>query len=310
MASGYVSGFVGPFRIGKMVGAGSCASVYAGVDTRNGKPVAIKMASQEDETLPVEAEVLKRIGREQGFARYHWYGGTPDGSSALVTDLLGSSLGGMVEKRGRGLKVRAALKVGLQLLSRVEHLHKNSWVHRDIKPDNCLFGIGKNSKRVYLIDFGLSQNFRDNKAHHVAYDDKVGFSGTPDFASLRSHTGVRQTRRDDLESLGYVIIYLIRGSLPWQGLQGSTDQEVFEKVRRCKEMTTVEELCQGCPKELSAFLHYVRTLPYNAEPDYARLRNLLQSALQQQGASSDALDEQDDIPASQSSVTSILPSKL
>eukprot|EP01065_Artemidia_motanka_P023627 TRINITY_DN2828_c1_g2_i2.p1 TRINITY_DN2828_c1_g2~~TRINITY_DN2828_c1_g2_i2.p1 ORF type:complete len:303 (+),score=54.07 TRINITY_DN2828_c1_g2_i2:63-971(+) len=282
-----LSSFIGPFRVGKQLGAGSCASVYQGVDTRTGKPVAIKMCPLEDETLPVEVEVLKRLEQSQGFAKLHWHGDAPNGEgSALVTDLLGTSLGGLVQSRGQ-LDTCTALRLAIQLLSRVQDLHRQKFVHRDIKPDNCLLGRGSESDRVFLIDFGLSQPYVDaGTESHVAYADNMGFSGTPDFSSVRSHSGVRQTRRDDLESLGYVLVYLLRGHLPWMGLRGLTEEEVFAKVARCKETTTVEDLCRGCPAEVREYLTYVRGLHYNKEPDYAMLRALLQRAVRAAGGNS------------------------
>eukprot|EP00756_Hemistasia_phaeocysticola_P012477 Hpha_TRINITY_DN15202_c0_g5::TRINITY_DN15202_c0_g5_i1::g.66964::m.66964 len=279
-----VIGFVGPFRIGNKLGAGSSASVFAGIDTRNGRPVAIKMLSTEDETLPVEVEVLKRLDRKQGFARLHWHGDTPEGESALVTDLLGSSLGDVVEKRGKPLETAPALHIGLQLLKNIEELHGQSFVHRDIKPDNCLLGRGSSSGRVFLIDFGLSQTYVDDETHHhVKYADHVGFSGTPDFSSRRSHAGVRQTRRDDLESFCYVLLYLLKGFLPWMGMTALTDDELFAKVARCKEETTVDKLCEGCPPELRECLSYTRSLPFDAAPDYDKLRTRLTAALKRAG---------------------------
>eukprot|EP00756_Hemistasia_phaeocysticola_P041136 Hpha_TRINITY_DN16900_c3_g2::TRINITY_DN16900_c3_g2_i3::g.55116::m.55116/K02218/CSNK1, CKI; casein kinase 1 len=280
-----VAGFVGPFRVGKKLGAGSSAAVFAGIDTRDGRPVAIKLLAQEDETLPVEVEVLRRLDRKQGFARLHWHGDTPDGErAALVTDLLGSSLGDLMYKRGRPLEVAAAMHIGLQLLHNIEELHGQSFVHRDIKPDNCLLGRGADCGKVFLIDFGLSKTYVDEGTHsHVKYADHVGFSGTPDFSSVRSHHGVRQTRRDDLESFCYVLLYLLKGHLPWMGMTADTEDELMSRVARLKDQITVDQLCSGCPTELRECLSYTRSIPYDATPNYAKLRSLLTAALKRAG---------------------------
>jgi len=259
--------------------------VFAGTDTRNGKLVAIKMLPQEDETFPVEVEILKRLKSKTGFARLHWHGDTPDGgNSALVTDLLGTSLGDLMEKRGRSMEVAPALHIGLQLLLSVEQLHEEGFLHRDIKPDNCMFGRGTDCGRVFLIDFGLSKSFVDEEKHrHVEFADQQSFSGTPDFASLRSHTGVRQARRDDLESFCYVLIHMLRGNLPWMGLNAESEEELMEMVVREKMQTSMESLCAGCPSEVLECLKYARSLSYDTAPDYAKLRSLLTAALKRAG---------------------------
>jgi serine/threonine protein kinase len=148
-------------------------------------------------------------------------------------------------------------------------------------------GCGKQANMVYLIDFGLAKQFRDPNTHrHIPYSDALGFSGTALFASIHSHQGWESGRRDDLESLAYLLIYFLRGSLPWQGL-GSLDRRGHDIVAKNKEEISSHELCHGLPVELGSFLDYSRSLSFDAKPDYHYLFDLFDNLLLQEG-----LDEQ------------------
>lgn len=148
----------------------------------------------------------------------HWFGVEGD-YNAMVMDLLGQSLEDLFTQSKRMFSLKTVLMLADQILQRIEFLHQNHFIHRDIKPDNFLMGLGKTKHIVYIIDFGLSKRYRDPKTgEHIQYKDGKELTGTARYASVNTHLGIEQSRRDDLESIGYILIYLLKGSLPWMGL--------------------------------------------------------------------------------------------
>ena len=157
-------------------------------------------------------------------------------------------------------------------------------MHRDIKPDNFLIGIGKKQHYVYVIDFGLAKRFRDPKTgEHIPYRDGKNLTGTARYASVNTHLGIEQARRDDLESLGYVLLYFIKGQLPWQGIPARTKKEKYEKIRDKKLSTQIEQLCKNLPEEIGLYLGYCRSLKFEEKPDIGYLRKLFKDLFYRSG---------------------------
>ncbi|CAF87243.1 unnamed protein product, partial [Tetraodon nigroviridis] len=137
-------------------------------------------------------------------------------------------------------------------ISRIEYIHSKNFIHRDVKPDNFLMGLGKKGNLVYIIDFGLAKKYRDARTHqHIPYRENKNLTGTARYASINTHLGIEQSRRDDLESLGYVLMYFNLGSLPWQGLKAATKRQKYERISEKKMSTPIEVLCKGYPCECS-----------------------------------------------------------
>lgn len=172
-------------------------------------------------------------------------------------------------------------------ISRIEYVHSKSFIHRDIKPDNFLMGLGKRANQVNVIDFGLAKKFRDPKTHiHIPYRENKNLTGTARYASINTHLGIEQSRRDDIESLGYVLMYFLRGHLPWQGLKAATKKQKYEKISEKKMATPVEVLCKGFPMEFATYFQYCRSLRFDDKPDYSYLRKLLRDLFAREGQSS------------------------
>ena len=212
-----------------------------------------------------------------------WYGIEGD-YNVMVLDLLGPSLEDLFNYCGRRFQLKTVLMLADQLLGRLEYVHTKSFIHRDVKPDNFLIGLGKRQSVIHIIDFGLAKKYRDPRSHqHIPYRENKNLTGTARYASINTHIGIEQSRRDDLESLGYVLMYFIRGSLPWQGLKANTKKQKYERIMDRKMSTSTEQLCKGYATEFRSYFEYCRSLRFEDRPDYAYLKRLFKELFYRKG---------------------------
>jgi serine/threonine protein kinase len=206
----------------------------------------------------------------------------------LVMELLGKSLEDMFQSQQKKFTLKTVCMVGIQMLDRLEFVHSKNIIHRDIKPDNFVLGLDNKNHIIYLLDFGLSKKFRSSRTHqHIKFSVNKKLTGTARYASINALKGCEQSRRDDLEAIGYVLMYFLRGSLPWQGLHVNKGEDRYKKILIKKKGTSPEELCKGFPKEFADYIHYTRNLEFEADPDYKYLRGLLTTVLENQKAQYD-----------------------
>eukprot|EP00002_Diphylleia_rotans_P009474 TRINITY_DN1973_c0_g2_i3.p1 TRINITY_DN1973_c0_g2~~TRINITY_DN1973_c0_g2_i3.p1 ORF type:complete len:449 (+),score=61.88 TRINITY_DN1973_c0_g2_i3:57-1403(+) len=285
MSSSLELRIAGKYKLVKKLGAGSFGEIYLGVNIATGDEVAIKM---EPRTTPhpqllFESRLYKVFQGGVGIPVVKYYG-TEGDYNAMVMDLLGSSLEDLFNYCGRKFSLKTVLMLADQMICRLEYIHSRHYIHRDIKPDNFLMGRGKRETQVYIIDFGLAKRYRDPRtSQHIPYRENKSLTGTARYAGINAHIGIEQSRRDDLESLGYVLMYFNRGSLPWQGLQAATKKQKYERISEKKISTSVETLCRGFPDEFVAYFNYVRGLKFEEKPDYAYLRKILRDAFNREG---------------------------
>lgn len=273
------------YRIGRKIGSGSFGDIYLGTNIISGEEIAIKLESVKAKhpQLEYEARVYKSLAGGVGIPFVRWFGTECD-YNAMVLDLLGPSLEDLFNFCNRKFSLKTVLLLADQLISRIEYIHAKSFIHRDIKPDNFLMGIGKRGNQVNVIDFGLAKKFRDPKTHfHIPYRENKNLTGTARYASINTHLGVEQSRRDDMESLGYVMLYFCRGSLPWQGLKAATKKQKYDRIMEKKMTTPTEVLCRGFPNEFAIYLNYTRSLRFDDKPDYSYLRKIFRDLFVREG---------------------------
>ena len=275
------------YKLIRLIGEGSFGKVYMGQHKRSGELVAIKCEDKESKSklLKNETKIYRELNGGKGIANVRWYG-VDDKKTYAVLDLLGNSLDDFKIKY-RKFSLKSTLLVGIQLLYRMEYIHSKGYLHRDIKPENFMFGnTGKSERTLYVIDFGLSKPYLTS-GNHIDMRINRKMIGTPRYASLNVHNGCEPSRRDDLISIGYMLIYLFKGSLPWQGQKGNTKSEKYRKIADIKKTISFEQLCTKMPKELICYIEYCYDLEFNESPNYEMLRRLFKRALQNNNLEND-----------------------
>lgn len=264
------------YRLVRKIGCGSFGDIYLGINAANGEEVAVKVESikARHPQLLYESKLYKILQGGVGIPHIRWFGQALD-YNVLVMELLGPSLEDLFNFCSRRFTMKTVLMLADQMVGRLEYLHSKNFIHRDIKPDNFIMGTGRHCNKLYVIDFGLAKKYRDSSTRiHIPYREDKNLTGTARYASINAHLGVEQSRRDDMESLGYVLMYFNRGSLPWQNLKAATKKQKYEKISEKKMSTPIEVLCKGYPAEFSMYLNYCRGLRFDEMPDYMYLRQL------------------------------------
>ncbi|VAH76950.1 unnamed protein product [Triticum turgidum subsp. durum] len=297
------------YRLGRKLGSGSFGEIYLGTNVQTNEEVAIKLENVKTKhpQLLYESKLYRVLQGGTGISNVKWFGVEGD-YNVLVMDVLGPSLEDLFSFCNRKLSLKTVLMLADQMINRVEFIHSKSFLHRDIKPDNFLMGLGKRANQVYMIDFGLAKKYRDTSTHqHIPYRENKNLTGTARYASVSTHLGIEQSRRDDMESLGYVLMYFLRGSLPWQGLKAGTKKQKYEKISERKIATSIEALCRGYPSEFQSFFHYCRALRFEDSPDYQYLKRLFRDLFIREGFQFDYVFDWTILKYQQSQMTSAPP---
>ncbi|KAI8984728.1 kinase-like domain-containing protein [Mycotypha africana] len=309
------------YKVGRKIGEGSFGVIYEGINLMNNQQVAIKFESRKSDApqLRDEYRTYKILAGLSGIPAAYYFG--QEGlHSILVIDILGPSLEDLFDMCSRKFSIKTVAMLAKQMITRVQSIHERNLIYRDIKPDNFLIGRpnatnsttsaiasqqqqsssptkhGGNdyqhnsNNTIYMIDFGMAKLYRDPKTkQHIPYREKKSLSGTARYMSINTHLGREQSRRDDLESLGHVFMYFLRGALPWQGLKAATNKQKYEKIGEKKQTTSIKDLCEGFPEEFGLYLQYARRLDFEENPNYGYMKDLFDKVLDDIGETDDGI---------------------
>ena len=278
------------YLIKKKLGEGSFGKVYVIANVKTNELFAAKFVSffylnfqekrdNKNELLDIEARILHHI-KAFGLPEIIAFKSAKD-YNILIMELLGQSLETLFQSQEKKFSLKTVCMIGIQILDRIEYVHSRKIIHRDIKPDN--FSIGKKNKShiIYILDFGLAKKYWSTTHNsHIPYIEGKKLTGTARYASINALGGCEQSRRDDLESIFYILIYFIKGRLPWQGLKADKKEDRYKKIYEIKKNIKIKELCSELPEEFESFYNYIRKLEFEQVPDYDYLKLLLKNILE------------------------------
>ncbi len=268
------------YEIIKKLGSGSFGEVYLTKILSNGALVASKIEEKENSKKKTskivdEYKIYKKLelkGVKKGIPKIYSIYETPK-FNVLVMELLGENLETIFNNYDKKFTLGTVLKLGIEIIGLIEKVHNCGFIHRDIKPNNFMFGVSSKKYELYILDFGLSKKFYKNKKH-IEYKTNKSLVGTARYTSINIHLGIEPSRRDDLESIGYMLIYFLKAQLPWQGLKKQKNTDHLELIGEVKLSTSVKTLCENIPHCFTEYIDYVRKLSFDEKPDYKYIQQL------------------------------------
>ena len=279
--------------LNKKLGNGSFGQIYQCLNTKTNEILACKIESINElkPQLYHESKILLLMKNCTGFPTCYDFILT-DQDKILIMDYLGPNLDTIMNKLPsdnniKKFTTKTSLMIMIQAIERLKSLHEKGIIHRDIKPENFVIGPKNKERIIYLIDFGLSKKISNDKILPTIKADR-NIIGTMRYISMNTHQGYEQGRRDDLESLFYIIIYFIKGELPWQNIKCKTRQEKYNKIFEIKKKVTEDgELVEDLPLEMKKILEYILGLNFAERPNYLMMKNAIELILNKLNYSND-----------------------
>ena len=283
------------YQLLEKLSQGSFGKVFRASNIRTGEIVAIKteVKTAEQKSLKMEAKIYQYLANNEGFPQLKWFGST-NNVNYLVTNLLECSITKLVQKYGR-LSIKTVLLLGIQMIERIQTLHNHYLIHRDIKPDNFMINISDKTNKIFLIDFGFCKRY-NYEGKHIEFKRTTSLIGTPNYVSLNVHNSAEPSRRDDIESCLYVMIFMLFGKIfSTEQVQIQTQTQTQINTNTLKILVAKKEQLTNIPRFLVIAFNYVRTIKFEEEPDYQYIIRIFSDLLLEQKRLNGEIKQKEDI---------------
>ena len=265
--------------LSRKIGSGSFGQIYQCLNKKTKEIFASKIESinELNPQLYHESKIMNIMKNCNGFPICYSFCNTEQ-DKILIMDYLGPNLDTIMNKLPKKkFSIKTSLMVMIQCLERLKNLHDKGIIHRDMKPENFVIGRKNKERIIFLIDFGLSKKYLNDNNIHINMKKDRNIIGTVRYISMNTHQGLEQSRRDDLESLFYIIVYFMKGELPWQGIKYKNKSEKYNKIFEIKKKSTEKggELCDSIPNELQTILDYILGLEFTEKPNYSMIKSII-----------------------------------
>lgn len=277
----------------KKIGQGSFGEIYeVSLKNKENMKYAAKICCSKEiiektTELSKENAILQKMSLSKGFPKVSDFIKKGENEILLMT-LLGKNLNEISNEFGGKFSLKTTLMIAMQAIRRLEALHEKGYLHRDVKPANFVLGLGEEKNTLYLIDFGLSTTFLKKDGKHIEFNKNSSIGGTIYYLSVYGHLGLQPSRRDDLISLGFMLLHLYFGCLPWDEVKGNLKQKL-KGICEKKATTTSEELCKGLPEQFVTYFEYLKAMMFQMKPDYNYLVDLFEKAMVKEGFKNDGV---------------------
>ena len=267
------------YHVIQRIAKGNRVSIYSAINRIDGNMVALKSEnlSHADAKLRHEYKVYHMLAPSLGLAQVYYYKET-SANRVMAMELLGLTLDELFIRCNRSFSLVTTLKIAIQIISRLESLHQQHIIHRDVRPSNFCLGLDSRQDIIYCTNLSLAKRYRDLEKgiNHIPMSSKKQKLKVPPlFSSISSMLGLETSRKDDFESLIYMMIYFVKGWLPWEKVDKSNKELILQK----KQNISIERLAENLPKELKTFFKYIKKLEYEDRPDYDYMRVMLLNVL-------------------------------
>lgn len=273
----------GHYKLVSEIGKGSFGTVYKALNLNDNKHYALKLEDGNADIPQLENEYTVYSQLDYKTIPKIFYFGKDNKAYYLTMTLLGPSLSNILAKT-RTFSLKSVCMIGISMVQTLRHIHSKEYIYRDMKPENIL----TNGRSLFLIDYGMCKRYAIHNKHIKFIDGKI-LTGTARYASINTHKCYEQSRRDDMEGLMYVLIYMLRGDLPWMGVPAPTRKEKYAKIGDIKMNTTPSRLCNDLEggKYFVKILNYIKKLAFEEEPDYGYIIATFKRAMEKNGLKND-----------------------